>query len=134
MLTLSSQWSMASRLVGAYTESYWEVKMEIPVITGSCWQSELIPSSMWLRDFRFGPLDLLWRSPTYWSEQLMRTGMSTAERRRPKIEADTEFCFHFVDSAGADRTGPVSCDPGIRGDSRERRGSAQIRASQRYGP
>jgi hypothetical protein len=32
---------MASRLVGAYTESYWEVKMEIPVITGSCWQSEL---------------------------------------------------------------------------------------------
>jgi hypothetical protein len=28
--------------------------MEIPVITGSCWQSELILSSIWLRDFRFG--------------------------------------------------------------------------------
>jgi uncharacterized protein len=35
---------------------------------------EMIWSVIWLRNFRFGPLEWIWRSLTYWTRQPMRLG------------------------------------------------------------
>jgi uncharacterized protein len=35
------------------------------------WAVNLIFSTLWLRYFRFGPLEWLWRSLTYWKRQPM---------------------------------------------------------------
>jgi uncharacterized protein len=37
-----------------------------------CWAFALIASPIWLRHFRFGPLEWAWRSLTYWQRQPMR--------------------------------------------------------------
>ena len=36
------------------------------------WVSQLLISPIWLRHFRFGPAEWLWRSLTYWKLQPMR--------------------------------------------------------------
>jgi uncharacterized protein len=36
------------------------------------WATNLIVSTLWLRHFRFGPLEWCWRSLTYWKRQPMR--------------------------------------------------------------
>ena len=36
------------------------------------WIAQLIVSPIWLRHFRFGPMEWLWRSLTYWKRQPMR--------------------------------------------------------------
>jgi len=36
------------------------------------WAILLIFSSLWLRQFRFGPLEWVWRSLTYWKKQPFR--------------------------------------------------------------
>jgi len=36
------------------------------------WIFSLIVSPIWLRHFRFGPLEWCWRSLTYWKRQPMR--------------------------------------------------------------
>ncbi|MEI9912739.1 MAG: DUF418 domain-containing protein [Bacteroidota bacterium] len=36
------------------------------------WILQLIYSSIWLRYFRFGPFEWLWRSLTYWKKQPMK--------------------------------------------------------------
>jgi uncharacterized protein len=41
-------------------------------VVGSVWLFQLIASSIWLRYFRFGPFEWLWRSLTYWKKQPMR--------------------------------------------------------------
>ncbi len=41
-------------------------------VVGSVWIFQLIFSSIWLRYFRFGPFEWLWRSLTYWRAQPMR--------------------------------------------------------------
>ena len=38
------------------------------------WTFQLIVSPIWLRHFRFGPLEWCWRSLTYWQKQPMRIG------------------------------------------------------------
>jgi uncharacterized protein len=38
------------------------------------WVFQLIVSPLWLRRFRFGPLEWAWRSLTYWKRQPMRVG------------------------------------------------------------
>lgn len=44
------------------------------------WVFQLIFSSVWLRYFRFGPLEWLWRSLTYWKKQPMkRTTAASSE-------------------------------------------------------
>jgi uncharacterized protein len=35
------------------------------------WAFQLIASRIWLNHFRFGPLEWLWRSLTYWPRQPM---------------------------------------------------------------
>jgi uncharacterized protein len=39
-----------------------------------CWAVSLIASPIWLRHYRFGPLEWCWRSLTYWKKQSMRIG------------------------------------------------------------
>ena len=41
-------------------------------VVGSVWVFQLIASTIWLRYFRFGPFEWLWRSLTYWKKQPMR--------------------------------------------------------------
>jgi uncharacterized protein len=42
------------------------------VIVGGIWAFQLVASPVWLRHFRFGPAEWLWRSLTYWRRQPMR--------------------------------------------------------------
>lgn len=41
-------------------------------VVGCVWLFQLIFSTIWLRSFRFGPFEWLWRSLTYWKFQPMR--------------------------------------------------------------
>ncbi len=41
-------------------------------VVGAVWVFQLIFSSIWLRYFRFGPFEWLWRSLTYWKKQPMK--------------------------------------------------------------
>ena len=42
------------------------------VIVAAIWTVQLIVSPLWLRRYRFGPAEWLWRSLTYWQRQPMR--------------------------------------------------------------
>jgi uncharacterized protein len=42
------------------------------VIVAGIWAFQLVASPVWLRHFRFGPAEWLWRSLTYWRRQPMR--------------------------------------------------------------
>jgi uncharacterized protein len=46
-------------------------------IVGGIWIFQLIFSGIWLRFFRFGPFEWLWRSLTYWKKQPMRIKQQT---------------------------------------------------------
>jgi uncharacterized protein len=52
-----------------------------------CWAISLVASPIWLRHYRFGPLEWCWRSLTYWKRQPMRIGRSSAAPKA--IEAAT---------------------------------------------
>jgi uncharacterized membrane protein YeiB len=43
---------------------------EIYYVVGAVWVFQIICSNIWLRYFRFGPCEWLWRSLTYWEKQL----------------------------------------------------------------
>lgn len=45
---------------------------ELYLIVAAIWLAELVWSPIWLRHFRFGPFEWLWRSMTYWKRQPMR--------------------------------------------------------------
>lgn len=45
---------------------------ELACVVGAIWVFQLIVSPLWLRRFRFGPGEWLWRSLTYWQRQPMR--------------------------------------------------------------
>jgi uncharacterized protein len=45
---------------------------EIYYVVGVVWLLEIIWSHLWLRYFRFGPFEWLWRSLTYWKRQPMK--------------------------------------------------------------
>ena len=45
---------------------------ELYYIVASVWLFQLIVSSIWLHYFRFGPLEWMWRSLTYWQKQPFR--------------------------------------------------------------
>jgi uncharacterized protein len=47
-------------------------RYEIYYVVGAVWIIEIIWSNIWLRYFRFGPLEWLWRSLTYWKRQPMK--------------------------------------------------------------
>jgi len=41
-------------------------------VVAAVWAVNLLLSTLWLRHFRFGPMEWLWRTLTYWSPQPMR--------------------------------------------------------------
>jgi uncharacterized protein len=41
-------------------------------VVAAIWIFQLIASPIWLRHYRFGPLEWCWRSLTYWQRQPMR--------------------------------------------------------------
>jgi len=45
---------------------------QIYYVVGATWLLQIIWSHIWLRFFRFGPLEWAWRSLTYWKKQPMR--------------------------------------------------------------
>ena len=47
-------------------------RYEIYYVVGVVWVIEIIWSHIWLRYFRFGPLEWLWRSLTYWKRQPLK--------------------------------------------------------------
>jgi uncharacterized protein len=42
------------------------------IVVASVWVFQIIFSNVWLRYFRFGPFEWLWRSITYWKKQPMK--------------------------------------------------------------
>jgi uncharacterized protein len=49
----------------------WE-RYQMYYVVAGCWAVSLVVSPVWLRHFRFGPLEWCWRSLTYWKRQPMR--------------------------------------------------------------
>jgi uncharacterized protein len=47
-------------------------RYELYYIVFAIWTFQLIVSPIWLKYFRFGPLEWLWRSLTYWKMQPMK--------------------------------------------------------------
>ena len=56
------------------------------VVTG-CWAISLAASPIWLRHYRFGPLEWCWRSLTYWKRQPMRIGRPSAASKTAQAVA-----------------------------------------------
>jgi uncharacterized protein len=46
-------------------------------VVAAIWVFQLIVSPIWLRYYRFGPLEWGWRSLTYWKRQPMRLAADT---------------------------------------------------------
>lgn len=44
-------------------------RIEVYYVVGAIWLLQIIWSNIWLRYFRFGPLEWAWRSLTYWKRQ-----------------------------------------------------------------
>lgn len=51
---------------------------ELYYVVAAIWILQLICSPLWLRRFRFGPAEWLWRSLTYWQKQPMRHAVPNA--------------------------------------------------------
>jgi uncharacterized protein len=58
---------------------------ELYYVVVAIWVVQLIWSPLWLRRFRFGPLEWLWRSLTYWKKQPMRQGQETEVTRVTQV-------------------------------------------------
>jgi uncharacterized protein len=46
-------------------------RYELYYFVGAVWIVQMIVSPIWLKYFRFGPLEWAWRSLTYWKKQPM---------------------------------------------------------------
>ena len=58
---------------------------ELYYVVVAIWVVQLIWSPLWLRRFRFGPLEWVWRSLTYWKKQPMRQGQVTEVTRVTQV-------------------------------------------------
>jgi uncharacterized protein len=47
-------------------------RIELYWVVLALWTISLIVSPIWLRHYRFGPMEWCWRSLTYWKKQPMR--------------------------------------------------------------
>jgi uncharacterized protein len=52
-------------------------------IVMAVWAVELVWSPIWLAHFRFGPLEWLWRSLTYWKREPMRSTVDSSSSSAP---------------------------------------------------
>ncbi len=53
-------------------------RYQLYYVLAGCWAVSLAASPIWLRHYRFGPLEWCWRSLTYWKRQPMRTARAIA--------------------------------------------------------
>jgi uncharacterized protein len=60
-------------------------RYELYYVVVAIWIVQLIWSPLWLRRFRFGPAEWLWRSLTYWQRQPMRQGQVTEVTRATQV-------------------------------------------------
>ena len=51
-------------------------RYQLYYVVAAIWAINMIVSPIWLRHFRFGPLEWAWRSLTYWKRQPMRLRVS----------------------------------------------------------
>lgn len=56
---------------------------ELYYVVAAIWLLQLIVSPLWLRAYRFGPLEWCWRSLTYWQRQPMRIVRPTSGQSLP---------------------------------------------------
>ena len=54
-------------------------RYEIYYVVAATWTLQIIWSHIWLRYFRFGPLEWAWRSLTYWKKQPFRKNNSATD-------------------------------------------------------
>jgi len=54
-------------------------RYQVYYVVAAIWVVQMIVSPIWLRHFRFGPLEWGWRSLTYWKKQPMRLHQSAVE-------------------------------------------------------
>jgi len=57
-------------------------------VVAAVWLINLIASPLWLKYFRFGPLEWMWRSLTYWKLQPMRRSDASSTARIAAAEAN----------------------------------------------
>jgi uncharacterized protein len=62
-------------------------RYELYYAVAAIWIAQLIWSPLWLRRFRFGPLEWLWRSLTYWQRQPMRSEATSITPPAPQISS-----------------------------------------------
>jgi uncharacterized protein len=65
-------------------------RYELYYIVFSVWALQLILSPIWLRYFRFGPLEWLWRSLTYWKKQPMLRVAGESQLRKVPVPVTGE--------------------------------------------
>jgi uncharacterized protein len=53
-------------------------RYQLCYVVAGCWALSLAASPVWLRHYRFGPLEWCWRSLTYWKRQPMRVRRAAA--------------------------------------------------------
>jgi uncharacterized protein len=58
---------------------------ELYYVVVAIWVVQLIWSPLWLRRFRFGPAEWVWRSLTYWKRQPMRNEVTPMSLRSPEL-------------------------------------------------
>jgi uncharacterized protein len=54
-------------------------RYEVYFVVAAVWLFQIIVSNIWLRYFRFGPMEWLWRSLTYWKIQPFKKAVAKAE-------------------------------------------------------
>jgi uncharacterized protein len=55
------------------------------IFVAGVWTLQLLASPLWLRQFRFGPAEWVWRSLTYWERQPMRRAIPEARSTGARI-------------------------------------------------
>jgi uncharacterized protein len=64
-------------------------RYQLYYVVAALWIFQLIVSPIWLRHFRFGPLEWCWRSLTYWKKQPMRIRQASAVFAGEPVPADS---------------------------------------------
>ena len=64
-------------------------RYEVYYVVAAIWAFQIIFSNLWLRYYRFGPFEWLWRSLTYWKRQSMKKKLASEESGEEQPEAIT---------------------------------------------